>query len=228
LILIFTDNLYSTKKSVMRKIILSAALFFFYCFVSAQAYTVTAEYQKSMQPGLEIEIPYPEKTVSSSLIEKLEKKGYKAKESKGYIIFKGVNLPEIGQGEYDLYFKVDRKSRQQKDASVVTLLISSGQEKFISESDNPEVFGNAKKMLNEHIAVSAAVDLELQIKEQQEVNRKADKKLADLIDDSTSLQKKKIRLEEDIVENSKKRELQRAEIEKQKQIFEKLAARRKQ
>jgi hypothetical protein len=98
----------------------------------------------------------------------------------------------------------------------------------VSESDNPELINNAKSILNGQIEASAAFDLELQIKEQEEINKKANKKLADLMDDSTNLQKKKLKLEQDIVENSKRQEQQRAEIEKQKQIFEKLAARRKQ
>ena len=67
----------------MKKIILSAALlFFYYSCVVAQAHTVTTEYQKSMQPALEIEVPYAEKTVASSLVEKMEKRGYKGKETK--------------------------------------------------------------------------------------------------------------------------------------------------
>ena len=98
----------------------------------------------------------------------------------------------------------------------------------MSESDNPELINNAKNILNEQIGASAALDLELQIKEQEDINKKTAKKMDDLMDDSTGLQKKKIKLEQDIVENSKKLELQRTEIEKQKQIFEKLAARRKQ
>lgn len=212
----------------MKKMIIAASLFFYCTNASAQARTVTTEYQKSMQPAVQVEVPYEEKTVANSLIEKFEKKGYKAKESKGYITFKGVRLSELGSGEYDLYFKVDRKSRQQKDVSTVTLLISSGYEKFVSESDNPDLYNNAKSLLNEHIGASAALDLENQIKEQEEVNKKADRKLADLAEDSTNLQKKKVKLDQDILDNSKKQELQRAEIEKQKQISEKLAARRKQ
>jgi hypothetical protein len=108
------------------------------------------------------------------------------------------------------------------------MLIASGLEKFISESDNPELFENAKKMLSEQTSITAALDLELQIKEQKEILKKEDKKLASLVSDSVSLQKKKVRLEEEIVENVGKRQSQKAAIEKQRQIFEKLAARRKQ
>lgn len=212
----------------MKKALVSVSLFFFCTGAFAQARTVTAEYQKSMQPAIEVEVPFAEKTVANSIIEKFEKKGYKGKENKGFISFKGVRLPELGNGEYDLYFKVDRKSRQQKDASILTLLISSGYDKFISESDNPDLIDSAKKMLNEQTNVTAALDLELQIKDQDNVNKKAEKKLADLLEDNESMIKKKAKLEKDIEENLKKQEEQRAEIEKQKQIFETLRAKRKQ
>ena len=48
------------------------------------------------------------------------------------------------------------------------------------------------------------------------------------MEDNESMNKKKAKLEKDIEENLKKQEEQRAEIEKQKQIFETLRAKRKQ
>ncbi len=212
----------------MKSVLVLVSLFFSCTVAFAQARTVTTEYQKSMQPAIEVDVPFAEKTVTNSIIEKFENRGYKGKESKGYLTFKGVRLSELGKGEYDLYFKVDRKSRQQKDASVITLLISSGYDKFISESDNPDLIDNAKKMLNEQTGVTAAHDLELQIQEQDEINIKEDKKLATLVSDSVNLQKKKLVLDTEILENSKKQEAQKAEIEKQRLILETLKARRKQ
>ena len=212
----------------MKGFIFLVSLFFCCAGLFAQSRLVTTEYQKSMQPAVEVEVPYAEKTVSNSLIERFENRGYKSKESKGYLIFKGVKLSDLGPEEYDLYFKVDRKSRQEKEASIITMLISSGYEKFIGESDNPELYDNAKKFLNQQTTITAAHDLELQIQEQDEVLKKEDKKLTTLMMDSVNLQKKKTKLDLDIEENSKKQELQKAEIEKQKLIYEKLAARRKQ
>jgi hypothetical protein len=212
----------------MKRVLVLVSFFFCCTGAFAQAHTVTTEYQKSMQPAIEVDVPYAEKTVTNSLIEKFEKRGYKGKESKGFLIFKGVRIDELGKGEYDLYFKVDRKSRQQKEASVLTVLISSGYDKFISESDNPDLFDNAKKMLNEQTGVTAAHDLELQIQEQDEISKKEDKKLAALASDSVNLQKKKLVLDTEILENSKKQEAQKAEIEKQRLILETLKARRKQ
>ena len=107
-------------------------------------------------------------------------------------------------------------------------MISSGYDKFIGESDNPELNDNAKKFLNQQTTVTAALDLELQIQEQDAIVKKEDKKLTNLMSDSINLQVKRTKLDLEIADNSKKQELQKAEIEKQKLIFEKLAARRKQ
>jgi hypothetical protein len=213
---------------IMKGFIFLVSICFCYAGLHAQSRLVTTQYQKSMQPAVEVEVPYAEKTVSNSLIERFENRGYKSKESKGYLIFKGVKLSDLGPDEYDLYFKVDQKSRKEKETSIITMLISSGYEKFIGESDNPELYDNAKKFLNQQTSITAAHDLELQIQEQDEVIKKEDKKLTSLMTDSVNLQKKKTKLDLDIEENSKKQELQKAEIEKQKLIYEKLAARRKQ
>lgn len=211
----------------MKKIFLSAIVVLLYIGAFAQARTVTTEYQKNMQPGVETEVPFPEKTVMKSIIDKMEKLGYKGKEIKGYTVFKGVRLQELGPDSYDLYFKTDKKAKQ-KDATIVTMLVSSGYEKFLGEADNGDLIENAKSFLNKQTATSEAYDLEMQIKDQEEITKKAEKKLANLVEDGEDLQKKKAKLEKDIEENIKKQADQKAEIEKQQQIFETLKGKRKQ
>lgn len=211
----------------MKKIFLSALVILLSTGAFAQARTITTEYQKNMQPAVETEVPFPEKTVMKSIIDKMEKLGYKGKETKGYTVFKGVRLQELGPDSYDLYFKTDKKAKQ-KDATIVTMLVSSGYEKFLGEADNAELIENAKTFLNKQTATSEAYDLEMQIKDQEEVTKKAEKKLANLVEDGEDLQKKKAKLEKDIEENIKKQADQKAEIEKQQQIFETLKGKRKQ
>jgi len=212
----------------MKKLLLTAAIYFVTTAAFAQARTATAEYNKNIQPALEIEIPFEEKTVMKSLVDTLEKKGYKGKENKGYTIFKGVNLPEIGPGSYDLYFKADPKSRKEKDITVLTMLVSSGGEKFISESDDATVISNSKAFLESHTDNATAYDLELQIKTQQDATEKADKKYNNLVEDGQDLVKKKEKLEKDIADNQQKQTDQKAEAEKQRQILNTLIGKRRQ
>lgn len=212
----------------MKKIFLSAVILFTAMAAFAQARTATADYNKTMQPAVEIEIPFEEKTVMKSLVEKMEKKGYKGKENKGYMVFKGVTMSELGSGTYDLYFKAERKSRKEKDVTILTMLASSGYEKFISEVDNAVLHDSMKRFVTTHTDNATAYDLELQIKEQQESTDKAAKKYSNSVEDGEDLVKKKEKLEKEIAENIQKQAELKAESEKQAQILETLKAKRKQ
>lgn len=212
----------------MKKLLLIAIISFTAVYSFAQARNATADYNKTMQPAVEIEIPFPEKTVMKSLVDKLEKKGYKGKENKGYIVFRGVNMAEIGPDTYDLYFKTDRKSKKEKDITILTMLVSTGYEKFITPDQDEKVLDNSKIFLNSQTELATAYDLEMQIKEQEDATGKAEKKLASLVEDGQDLVKKKEKLEKEIEENLKKQEEQKLELEKQTQIFNTLKAKRKQ
>jgi hypothetical protein len=212
----------------MKKLYFLAAMALFSTYSFAQARLTTAEFQKVMQPAVEIDIPFPEKTVMKTIVDMLEKKGYKGKDTKGFYTFKGVVLPELGNSSYDLYFKTDRKSRSQKDNSILTLMVSGGYERFIGDSTGSALIGNVKTFLNKQIEASAAYDLEMQITDQNETTKSAEKKLASLIEDGQSLQKKKEKLEKEIQDNTKKQADQKAEAEKQTQIFNTLKGKRKQ
>lgn len=210
----------------MKKIFLSLMITFIAAVSFAQAHLATSDYQKTMQPAVENEYPFPEKTVSKAIEDKMQKIGYKGKDTKGYVVYRGVHMDELGPGSYDLYFKVDKRSK--KENTVVTMLISAGYEKFIGDSTNGTVIENAKNYLNNLIDVVAAYDLEQQINEQDDAAKKADKKLANLVDDANDLQKKKAKIEKDIEENTQKQADQKAEAEKQHQILDTLKAKRKQ
>ena len=152
----------------------------------------------------------------------------KGKETKGYYTFKDVRLPKIGPAIYDIYFKTDRKSRREKDNTILTFLVSTGYEKFLNETENDSVINNAKQFLNEQQNNVAAFDLEMQITAQDEITKKEDKKLANLLEDGVNLVKKKERIESDIQDNIKKKASQKAALEKQMLIFETLKSKRKQ
>lgn len=154
--------------------------------------------------------------------------GYKGKESKGFMVYKGVKLADIGNDSYDLYFMADRLSRKNKDNSTLTLLISKGFESFISDSTDAAVMNNAKKYLDSIKLMIAAYDLELQIQAQEDAVKKADKKYTNLVEDGDNLEKKRKSIEKDIEDNKKDQANQKTETEKQRQILETLRGKRKQ
>lgn len=194
---------------------------------NAQSYLSSVEYQKVQHQAVVCEVPFPEKTVSNAIEDKLEKMGYKGKESKGFVVFKGVKMNELGNDALDMYFMVDRKSRKEKETSVITLLLSKGFEEFITEKDNPGLMQKAKAYLDSIRNTIYDYDLEVQITDQENVVKDNEKKSTKLVEDAEDLQKKKKKLEKDIEDNLKDQENQKNEAAKQQQILETLRAKRR-
>src|ERR1700761_5191253 len=99
----------------MRQIPLFLIALFIYATGFSQTYSTTAQYNKMPVPALQIEIPFPSKTVDKAIDDKMSKLGYNGKGDKDYTVYKGVKLPELGNQQYDIYFETDRKSRGEKD-----------------------------------------------------------------------------------------------------------------
>lgn len=197
-------------------------------FSVAQTKKTTTEYQKIARPALVNDVPFPVKTVEDAIEDAFSKMGYKGSSSKGFVVYKGVRLKELGNESYDLYFMVDKKSKRDKENSVVTMMLSRGFDAFISDTSGAETFVRAGIYLDSMRNTVAAYDLEQQIKTQDEEVKKADKKNENLQEEGKDLAKKKRKLEQDIDDNNKEQEKQAKELEKQNQILETLKSKRKQ
>lgn len=211
----------------MKKLVI-VAVAIINCLVSlAQSRVEPVEFQKIPRQAAVMEYPFSTKTTQAAIDDKFTKLGYKSKETKGYMVYKGVRMAELGSDMYDLYFMVDKKSRKDKDNSKITLLISKGLEQFVSDTLDATVFNNGKNYLTNFGPVIVAYDLEVQIKEQQEVVQKNEKKSGSLIESGVSMQKEKAKLEKKISDNEQDQVTQKAEIEIQKQILTTLISMRK-
>ncbi|MBN8698351.1 MAG: hypothetical protein J0L54_01995 [Chitinophagales bacterium] len=177
------------------------------------------EYQKADREAIVHELPFEEDMVTKAIQDTLEKLGYKGKESKGFVVYKGVKLAALGSGAYDLYFAVDKKSRKEKSSSHVTMMISTGFEEFVTEKSHPELVHNAKAYMDNLRHTVALYDHNVQIAEQEEAVRKVEKKMEDLAEEAQDLQKKMKKLEKEIDDNNKQQADQQKELEKQRQIL---------
>ena len=192
-----------------------------------QSRYVFIEFKDAQKPSILNEYPYSEKTVTDAIDDKMEKLGYKGKSVKGFIVYKGVTLSELGSQSYDMYFKIDRKSRKEKENAVVNLMIAKGNEIFITEADDASTINNAKTFMDNLNAMIESYDLEQQIAAQENDLGKAEKKYQNTLDDAEKLQKAKKKIERDIEDNLKDQKNRQSEVEKQKQIFETLKGKRK-
>jgi hypothetical protein len=209
------------------KYIATLVFFFTSAAALAQSATTTVEYQKINRQGVVNELPFSEKTVRNAIDSKMEQLGYKGKDSKGFTVYKGVKLAELGSDSYDLYFMADKKSRRDKENSSLTLMVSKGYDNFVADSSDATLMNNAKTYMNNIKDMVAAYDLEQQIMAQEDAIKKADKKYNNLVDDGVSLEKKRRNIEKDIEDNKKDQANQQTELEKQKQILETLRGQRK-
>ncbi len=116
---------------------------------------------------------------------------------------------------------------EEDDNAVVNMLISSGNENFVSDSSDVTTINNAKIFLDNLMPAVAAFDLQQQISAQQEALKKAERKYKNLQDDADDFQKKKKKIEQQIEDNQKDQKDQQAEIEKQRQLLEALKGRQK-
>ena len=100
----------------MKKICLSFSLFLFAGIVYGQATEGTVQYQKNEQPAAVIELPYSPDVVKDAMSDYLSKKGRsKGNDIKGFTTYRNTQALQSDSANADLYFKVERKSRQEKE-----------------------------------------------------------------------------------------------------------------
>ena len=198
---------------------------------SAQASYTSVNYNKSSQPALMLELPYNVEISEGFIVDNLKKTGYdpetkgklfwKQNKLNGFYIFKDVRL-EGAPGTVDLYFKVDQKSKRQKDASVIYLLIGKGENSFVSSDSDNDTYTAAKRFLNGFVDKSAVYKHDLDIKNQEDAVKENEKKLDKLKDSEKDMIKKINQLQKDLKKNQEDQKDQEKKIEDEKKKLEDL------
>ena len=217
----------------MKRVIFSfSAVAFFAATSFAQAYEGTIEYNKKKQQAFVIDYPYPPEAVENAIVQKMQRLGYKGKEEKGifnkdkgFIVFKSAFITDISNSSMDYIINVEQKSRKEKDASTLYLIINKDNENAMKNFDGYDV-NRAKEFLNNLMPDIAAANLELQIKAQEEVVAKAEKKLKNLQNDKEDMERKIKKLQDDIKDNLKDQESTQKDIENQKEALQALKIKR--
>lgn len=204
----------------------------FNSLLQAQPFSAQIKYDKDMQPGLKLELPYTTDVSEGTILKKLEDIGYKPETKgalfwkqntiNGFYVFKGVSLPSQNGFRVDLYFDVKSKSRKEKDKSVMSLLISKGGDSFVSAESDYSTFNAASQFLNGFLSETEAYKHNLDVNKQDETVKDAEKKLNSLKDDEKKLNKKIVDTQRDLEDNIKDQGKQVLEIESQKLKLEEL------
>lgn len=194
-------------------------------WLRAQSSATSVTYNKIPQPALMMELPYNEDISQGFIVSNLKKTGYdpetkgklfwKQNKVDGFYIFKNVHL-EGSAETVDLYFKVESKSRKLKDQSIIYLLVGRQDGSFVATTPNEPSYVAAKNFLNGFIDQSAAYKLDLDIKGQEDVVKKEQKKLDKLQENEKDMIKKIADLQDDLKKNRNDQETQQKTIESEK------------
>ena len=201
---------------------------------SPQSNFTTITINKKLQPGLVLELPNNTVVAEGTILQKLKETGYtpetkgklfwKKNKLDGFYVFNGVELAALNNQKLDMYFKVDPKSKSQKDQSIIYLLVSKGYDNFISPEADTATFAAATSFLNGFVAGTESYRLNLDIEEQEKVVKSAEKKLAGLDDDEKALTRKIEELQADLRNKKEDKVMQEKEIANQKIKLEELKA----
>ena len=186
------------------------------------------EMNKKKVPSIVTQVPVAPSITEEAIRDKLSQKGYIGKESKGVILYKGVRIPEISNELVDLYLKVERKSRKDKDESLVYVTVSKGYENYVTPVNDAETVNRVISFSANFLPWAEALALEKDIKDQEDRLKSAEKKYNDLLSDGDGLQKKLTKLQQDIEENKSSVQKQKSEVETQRKALEILKSKRKQ
>lgn len=212
----------------MKKTILFFSILLVSVFSYGQAQEGTVEYQKRLQPAAVIELPYPPSVVDAAMNDYLSKKGKsRSNDIKGFITFRNTNPVQSDSTNADLYFKTERKSRKEKEVTVVSLLLMPTEAQASTGNLHYLNMDDARSYLNDLASAIEAYDLELTIKDQNDAVAKAEIKYKNLVNDGEDLEKKRTAIDKKIADNKNDQKQQLREIENQKQKLTQWISQRK-
>ncbi|HRE50992.1 MAG TPA: hypothetical protein PK339_06215 [Flavitalea sp.] len=197
-------------------------------FAQPMAVVGSVEYQKDNKSAAVIELPYKTDIVEGAIKDFMAKKGVKETRSKGFLVYKGASLSAYDAEVSDLYFKVDKKGRRDKDISMIYLIAGRANENVAVRNggDNYKM-EEAKTFLNDLVPAVEAHDLDVSIGQQADLVQKAEKKLKNLRDDQSDYEKKIRSFEDKLAQNKKDQENQLVELNKLRASLDAMQARKK-
>ncbi|MES2648521.1 MAG: CDK5 domain-containing protein [Bacteroidota bacterium] len=189
------------------------------------------EFNGGMYNGNSVDVEAPVDLVEAALKDKFKAQGVKAKEIKGFLVFRNVRLSKIDAvNPLDAFVKVERKSRKEKEISTISYITSPvnqiSDDKLKSGVATATVTSAA---LTGTLFTDLLPDIDLKVYEksvadQQEQVKKSEKKLKELQEEQASKEKKIRNLQEELESNRKDQEAQTADLEKKRKALSDLLA----
>ena len=180
-----------------------------------QVYESKIDYNKTSQAAVVAEYKYSEEIVQKTLRDKLERMGYKIRNTRGFLVITNAVISSISSKPMDYAFKVERKSKREKDIALLSVIVKENE--VNATADNSE---KLKSFLSELIPYIEATNVDFMVNEQYAAVVKSQKKLKSLQDDQNSLERKVRYLQDDLKRNAKDQDDLQKEILRQQEVLD--------
>ncbi len=212
---------------MLKKLFLSTAICFSALFINAQSVETAVDYNKMKQPAATVEYNTTADIAENVINDDLKSRGFgKGKSSKGFTKYEGISFAEISADKIDLYIKAEKKSKKEKEKTIITLMTSKGYDNFVSGTSDAKIMTAMLNYLNGLKPKFEAGNLAVQIQDQEDAVKKEEKKQNNIVDDISDMEKKIKSLQDDIAKKKNDLEKQKSEVEKQRQLLATLKARK--
>lgn len=204
----------------------------FFLFVSVIAFAqasmkTTAEYNGQKYPCYITTFNLPPDETEKVVKDKMKSQGYNPEKSKGFLVYRNVKLNDLDMNDnQDVIFKIERKSRKEKDQTELTMIAAKAGEipsekvkgaKIVAEVTTPV---NSVTFLNSFQSGINLASYNLELEKITDDVAKGEKAQENLKKEQSKLEKKIKDLQDDLVVNQKDQEKQTAEIARQRKLLE--------
>lgn len=179
------------------------------------------DYQKGAKIAAIIEMPYAADLVEDAIKDYMEKKGAKSDRHKSFAVFRNTRINEDKNELCDVHCKVQRKVQKNRESCVIYVIIGRpGENIAVRPADDRFKVAEAKELLNRMAPAIDAYKIDVDIKKQEDVVKKTEKKLLNLKDDQYDLEKKLKALQVKLEQNKNDQLVQNDELVKQKEVLD--------
>jgi len=193
----------------------------------AQATEGTVEFQKKQQSAAVLELPYPPDLVNAALNEFLSKKGKsKATDLKGFTTYRNTDELTGDSANADMYFKVERKSRKEKQTTVVSLLLTPFNGTAPDSGINYMTMDQAKTYLDQLIPTIEGYNLEQKIREMNDIITKSETRYKEMLKNDEQLEQNLTEIESKLASSKQQQVVQTNDIDSKKKQLAELVSKR--
>jgi hypothetical protein len=179
----------------------------------AQSYHGSLTFQKNQYAVASVVVPFDDNVVTAAIKDYMSGKGYKDSRYKDFVVFRSVPIDPNDNVLFDAYFSINRKSRSEKDLTVVNLLpVKKGETLLPANVEDSSFISRAMVYMNGLKPIILTYSVQQEILAQQEKLARIQTRMLHLKNDSGDIAKKIRGYHGDLADNKNDQDKQSLEL----------------